>query len=138
MKNGKLTVGSLNTIHAFIREYFNGVAGKMSKEVEYCLAIRSLVRSPRVEVETLGLWSAPSAGSLACSPAETGPLTSLSPHQLPRQALSGVRYQGQYIISSPSPSPLQILRNRPQSLVASGVEGRWRICWEKIRNIRAP
>ncbi|KAI0246256.1 hypothetical protein BJV78DRAFT_1364965 [Lactifluus subvellereus] len=36
LKNGntsKLTVGRLNTIRAFVREYFNGVAGKMSKEV---------------------------------------------------------------------------------------------------------
>lgn len=33
MKNGKLTVGRLNAIRAFIRECFNGIAGKMLKEV---------------------------------------------------------------------------------------------------------
>jgi hypothetical protein len=36
LKNGntsKLTVGRLNTICAFVREYFNGVASEMSKEV---------------------------------------------------------------------------------------------------------
>jgi hypothetical protein len=35
LKNGntsKLTVGRLNTIRAFVREYFDGVAGEMSKE----------------------------------------------------------------------------------------------------------
>jgi len=36
LKNGstsKITVGRLNTIRAFVREYFNGVAGEMSKEI---------------------------------------------------------------------------------------------------------
>ena len=36
LKNGntsKLTVGCLNTIRAFVREYFDGIAGEMSKEI---------------------------------------------------------------------------------------------------------